>query len=38
MPNQISWDNVAWFIAGELVIILLWILIEWIAQGKRKDD
>jgi hypothetical protein len=34
IPNVPSWDFVFGFIVGEIVIIVLWIVIEWIARGK----
>lgn len=34
IPNHPSPDFVVGFIAGELVIIVIWIVIEWIAKGK----
>lgn len=31
-------SDVVFFILGELVIIVIWIVIEWIAKGKRTHD
>lgn len=38
IPNAPSVDFVVGFIVGEIVIILIWIVIEWIAKGRRDDD
>lgn len=34
IPEVPSWDFVIGFIAGEILIIILWFVIEWIARGK----
>lgn len=34
IPNDPSLNFVIGFVAGEIVVIVLWVVLEWIARGK----
>lgn len=34
IPNAPSWDFTIGFIVGVFVLLVIWIIIEWIAKGK----
>lgn len=38
IPNVPDTSDVVFFILGELVVIVIWIVIEWIGKGKRTHD
>jgi hypothetical protein len=38
IPNEPGWAFVVGFITAEILMIILWVVIEWIGKGVRRDD